>query len=295
MISIRSSGLAKLTIGPESTTPGTAGTPYSLQMTATVAEPKTWSISSGALPPGLAIDASTGPDLRHADGGRPVRLPGARQDERRRAHRHEGARDRRSRAGRDPRNRAVHGRPAARSAEVSVPFDALLAATGGTGTYTWSLTSGALPPGLDSDGRRDRRDPDDRGRLSLHGDRHRHRRPRRQLSGAHHRRREARDLDAAPPSRQGRQGFYYQAKLATRRRRPAATWKIVRGPLPRGIRFDRSAGLLFGIPTRPGRYRVTFEATDALGVKAKKTLAILSSRRRSRRSRPTAESSAGRR
>ena len=54
-----------------------------------------------------------------------------------------------------------------------------------------------------------------------------------------------------------------------------ATWKIVRGPLPRGVRFDRTAGMLFGIPTRPGRFRVTFEATDALGVKATKTLAIV--------------------
>ena len=29
-------------------------------MTASVADPKTWSISSGTLPPGLAIDAATG-------------------------------------------------------------------------------------------------------------------------------------------------------------------------------------------------------------------------------------------
>ena len=38
--------------------------PYSLQMTATVADPKTWSISSGTLPPGLANRRGDGLDLR---------------------------------------------------------------------------------------------------------------------------------------------------------------------------------------------------------------------------------------
>ena len=67
-------GLAKLTLGPESTTPGTAGTPYSLQMTATVAEPKTWTINSGALPPGSRARRGDGAHLGHADRRRPVRL-----------------------------------------------------------------------------------------------------------------------------------------------------------------------------------------------------------------------------
>jgi Putative Ig domain len=56
--------------------------------------------------------------------------------------------------------------------------------------------------------------------------------------------------------------------------KPAA-WGIFRGPLPRGIRFDRTLGTLAGTPRTPGRYRVTFEATDALGVVSKKTLTIL--------------------
>jgi hypothetical protein len=53
-------GLPKLTLGPESTAAATTGTSYSLQMTASVPDAKTWSISSGTLPPGLAIDASSG-------------------------------------------------------------------------------------------------------------------------------------------------------------------------------------------------------------------------------------------
>ena len=32
--------------------------------------------------------------------------------------------------------------------EVSVPFNATIAATGGLGPYTWAVTAGTLPPGL---------------------------------------------------------------------------------------------------------------------------------------------------
>jgi Putative Ig domain len=56
--------------------------------------------------------------------------------------------------------------------------------------------------------------------------------------------------------------------------RPAA-WRLFRGPLPRGIRFDRSLGTLAGTPKIAGRYRVTFEATDALGVVSKRTFSIV--------------------
>ena len=156
---------------------------------------------------------------------------------------------------------------------MSVPFDALLTATGGNGTYTWSLTSGVLPPGLDiADGaisgtpttaglyRFTATVTDTEGRVANY--------PARILI--------AQKLAISTTLfRPARQGFYYQAKLNTVGGVLPRTWRIVRGPLPRGIRFDRSAGLLFGIPTRPGRYRVTFEATDALGVTAKKTLAVL--------------------
>ena len=58
------------------------------------------------------------------------------------------------------------------------------------------------------------------------------------------------------------------------RRRPSEERKVKTGPLPRGIRLDRTLGLLSGTPTRPGRYRVTLEATDALKVTSKTTLLI---------------------
>ena len=265
-------GLSKLTLGPEGANPATAGTPYSLQMTATVAEPKTWSISSGALPAGLGIDASTGlisgtPSAAGEFGFTVLaRMNGdSRSDTKALAI---VVRDQVGILGTEPFT------PARRAVtEVSLTFDATLTATGGTGTYTWSLTSGALPPGLTvADGaitgtataagvyRFTATVTDSEGRVASYP---------------------ATVVVAAKLGistlllRPGKIGKLYAAKVATLGGVKPTTWKIFRGPLARGIRFDRATGRLLGIPTRPGRFPVTFEATDALGVTAKKTLSIL--------------------
>ena len=49
----------------------------------------------------------------------------------------------------------------------------------------------------------------------------------------------------------------------------------VSGPLPKGIKLDRTLGVLAGVPTKPGSYRVTFEAKDGLKVTARKTLRVV--------------------
>jgi len=72
----------------------------------------------------------------------------------------------------------------------------------------------------------------------------------------------------------GRVSKFFQRKLVTTGGVKPALWRLVRGPLPRGVFFDRSAGVLYGYPARAGRYRVTVEATDTLGVKALKTFRI---------------------
>ena len=265
-------GLAKLTLGPEATAPATVSTPYSLQMTATVAEPKTWSISSGALPAGLAIDASTGliSGTPSAAGQFDFTVLAKMNGDARSDTKALGivVREQVGIAGSEPfttARRAV--------TEVSLTFDALLAATGGTGTYTWSLTSGALPPGLTlADG-------------AISGTA--------TTAGVYRFTATATDSEARVANypativvaaklavstlllRPGTVGKLYAAKVATLGGVKPAAWRIFRGSLPRGVRFDRTTGRLLGIPTRPGRYRVTFEATDAFGVVAKKTLMII--------------------
>jgi hypothetical protein len=264
-------GLPKLTLGPESTTAATVGTAYSLQMTASVSDAKTWSISGGALPPGLAIDASTGlisgtPSTAGTYDFTVYAKVNA---------------DSRSDTKalqivvRDPLTVSA-GEPFVSQravGEVSAPFDATIAATGGFGTYTWAVTAGTVPPGLELVNGALTGTPTTAGSYAFIAS----------VTDVEGRKANftahivvAEKLSIATLLlRPGKVGRLYAAKLKTFGGVKPATWRIFRGPLPRGIRFDRTLGALAGIPKTAGRYRVTFEATDALGVVSKKTLSIV--------------------
>jgi hypothetical protein len=263
-------GLPKLTLGPEAATPGTTGRSYSLQMTSTVSDAKTWSISSGALPPGLAIDASSG-----LISGTPTTA--GTYDFTVYAKVNADTRSDTKSLGivvRDPLV-VTAGEPfVSRRAvsEVGVPFDATLGATGGFGTYTWAVATGKMPPGLafvDGAITGTPRIPgsyafivtvtDAEGRKASYT---------------------ARIVVASKLSistlvlKPAKVGKLYAAKLKTLGGVKPTSWRLFRGPLPRGIRFDRFLGTLSGTPRFAGRYRVTFQATDALGVVSKRTLTI---------------------
>ena len=74
-----------------------------------------------------------------------------------------------------------------------------------------------------------------------------------------------------PPARLGRT---YRVKLASTGGLAPKSWKVQRGVLPNGIRLDRALGVLTGLPTRPGRYRMTFQVVDKLGVASSRSLVI---------------------
>ena len=169
-------------------------------MTASVADPKTWSISSGTLPPGLAIDASTGliSGTPTAAGQFDFQVLAKVNSDTRSDTKVLAivVRDQLGILGAEPFTTARRA-----IGEVSVPFDATLTATGGSGTYAWSLTSGALPPGLILEEGAISGTPttagvyaftatltDSEGRVANY-------------PATHRRRAEARRLDAAPPSR----------------------------------------------------------------------------------------------
>jgi len=264
-------GLGKLTIGPESTSPGTMGAPYSLQMTASVPDAKTWSINSGTLPPGVALDANTG-----LISGTPTAVgqfdfqvlakvnADARSDTKNLAI---VIRDPVSIVAAEPfteTRRAV--------GEVTAPFESMLTATGGNGTYTWALSGGSLPAGLVFAEGAISGTPRTAGSFAV------------TISATDSEGRVANyaaRLVIMPKLtistrlfRPGRVDRFFQRKLATAGGIKPLEWRLVRGPLPRGVFFDRTAGELYGYPTRPGRWRATFEAVDAFGVEARKTLSI---------------------
>lgn len=265
-------GLPKLTLGPETTSPGTTGVPYSLQMTATAEGAKTFSINSGALPPGLAIDAATGliSGTPTASGTFDFQVLAKMNEDTRTDTKGLSItiRDPLAIAAEDP-----FGPTQSAVGEVSVPFEAMFTASGGNGTYTWSLGSGTLPPGLDmAEGalsgtpttpgvyRFVARVTDSEGRVANYAAR---------VAVA------AKLAITTPRLAPGRVGKLYRAKVSTTGGLKPTQWRIVRGPLPRGLTFDRTTGRISGLPKRAGFYRVTFEATDSLDVTALKTYRIV--------------------
>lgn len=277
--------IPKLTLGPEqpSVLPATVGAAYSLAMTATIPDPKTWSIvdGSGSLPPGLQIGASDGLisgtpttagtyafTVQATLTTDPLVSP-PRSDQKalqivvRNALVVTG-----------PGGPGVSGMP---PSELAVPFEAVLTATGGTETFLWSLTGGELPPGLalGADGTIAGR-PREAGRFRFTATVTDTEVPTPRTSSFTAVINVAAKLDIVTERlRPGKAGKLYRAKLATSGGVKPTTWKVKKGPLPRGIRLDRTLGILSGTPRKAGTYRVWFEVTDELGVKSTQPLVMV--------------------
>ena len=264
--------IGRLVIGPESVGPGTVGVPYSVAMTATLSEPKAWSISAGALPPGLTLDATSGviAGTPTSAGSFPFTV---------RAVVDELRSDTKALTivVRDPLvvtgSRPFDPRKHLARTEVGIRFAAALSATGGSGTYAWSLSGGGLPPGvaLAPNGRLAGRAggagtyrftvsvADGEGRSAV-------------FDGA---------ISVAPRLeivtrrlRPGSVGRFYRAKLVARGGVPPTRWSAA-GWFVQGLRFDSTHGLLVGTPRDPAVYRFTVEATDALGVTRTRALTLV--------------------
>jgi len=158
--------------------------------------------------------------------------------------------------------------------EVGLPFTAKMTPTGGSGTYTFTLATGALPTGLTlgADGtisgtpsaagvfRATVRLADSEGRTLDYA------------ANFGVAARLALSTVALKPAKAGR---LYRARLASTGGLPVKKWKVLVGPLPKGLHFDPRLGTVSGTPRKAGKYRVTFQVTDGLKVVAKKTLRIV--------------------
>ena len=158
------------------------------------------------------------------------------------------------------------------STEVGVPFDATPPRPAASARTSWSLATGELPGPL-ARGRSDHRYTRTAGTYAFIA----------RVTDAEGRTASyparivvAEKLTVATTIfRPAKVGKLFGAKLKTFGGVAPATWRITLGPLPRGIRFDRTTGILAGIPKKAGTYRVTFEVTDSLGIVAKKTLKLI--------------------
>jgi hypothetical protein len=268
-----------LAIVNESVKPGSLGQPYADTLAAKQVvslnpltgpdAQATWSLQSGALPPGITLSTSgllSGTPTSEGSSQFVVRAQhGSPLDD-----------ETYTLSVRQPVVvRSPFGSVPRPSNEVGIRFGKTFTATGGSGTYTWALVSGALPPGVALDSTRGTitgtpqtagnfafalTATDSEGRLA-------------NASAA---------LTVAPrlairtlrvkPAKLART---YQMKLATAGGVQPVKWRVVRGTFPPGVKLSQKAGTIAGTPRRIGSFPVTLEARDALGAKSRTTLVLI--------------------
>jgi len=244
-------------------TPGFVGQPYSFQLTATGGGTPTWSLASGSLPPGLALNAATGLisgtptqlgdghfQIKVADGNRsnvqtytlpvvePLRITS----------------------------------PARAAAPLGRPVSLQLAATGGRAPYHWSATG--LPAGLALNA--------DTGEISGIAESAGSSAVDVTVSDAVGLQQTAsvsivvagklRLAKASLPAL--RVGRRYSARIGVGGGLAPRTWAVVGGSLPPGIALGRHSGIVAGVPTRAGVWRVKVRVTDATGARASRTVTL---------------------
>lgn len=266
----------KLTIGPEQSgvTTGTVGTSYSLAMTANLTDAKTWSIVAGQLPTGLAINASTGLiSGTPTTAGTYTFTVQAAIDAQRTDTKSLAIVVRAPLAITAPARLFQNGTRTART-EVGLSFLAGFEATGGLEPYVWTQ-SGTLPLGIEfdvSDG-------------SLTGEPEEGGTSRFTVSVADA---EGRTISytgtivvaerltvVTRRLKRGKVGRLYRSKLVSTGGVTPVSWRIKRGPLPKGIRFDRTTGSFVGTPAKAGIWIVTVEIVDALRVKVTTNVVVV--------------------
>jgi hypothetical protein len=135
-----------LTVACASMTTGTVGVPYNSAITVSGGTgPYTFAVTSGSLPPGLTLNANTGAITGTPTTAGPFSFAVTVTDSTLGIH-----------ATATTSNCSINIAPPtltvacadAVTGTVGVPYSSAITVTGGTGPYTFAVTSGSLPPGL---------------------------------------------------------------------------------------------------------------------------------------------------
>jgi hypothetical protein len=263
--------------------PGTVNQPYSVKFTVTAVtslNPRqgsptsaTWSIQSGSLPTGVTLSSDG------VLGGTPTQ-EGSWTFVVRAERGNVSDRETKTLTVRQPLavNSPLKTSAAPQRLEVGVPYTLAQSATGGSGSFNWTLASGTLPAGLqlNPDGTITGtpttpgsspvaiKVSDTEGRSTT-------------LNATFV---VASQLAVTPAKlKSAIANRAYRQRLERIGGVAPLEWKLVRGKLPKGVTLAKRLGLLLGKPTKAGNYRFAVEAVDALGVKssANFTLAVKSS------------------
>jgi hypothetical protein len=243
----------------------TAGTAYSLQLTAQGGGTQTWSLQSGALPAGLQLSS----------GGLLSGTPTATGDFTFKVQVSDGTRV-------ATQTYTLSVVAPLKIADVHVPagevartFSLQLAASGGKSGYKWSVAPGsALPAGVTLDAAS--------GTIS----------GKPTVAGTYPVKLTVTDalglsatvvikLTFAPQLeltsttlRTATVGRAFLARLVASGGVGARSWSLVRGKLPAGIHFSRRTGTLSGTPRRAGKSTIVVQVKDALGAVSRATLVL---------------------
>ncbi|MFI5115777.1 MAG: beta strand repeat-containing protein [Terriglobales bacterium] len=266
VLSINIRGAVSIT--PPTLPGGTVGSPYLATLTETGGlPPYTWSVSSGSLPNGLTLTSNSdgtgtisgtpttlGPytfTVQVADGETPPATGNS-----------------------GSLNIYIEGfvtisNTSLPDGNVAIFYDTQLIATGGLAPYTWSLTSGSLPPGLSL--------TTTSGVISGTPT----------TTGAYPITVQVVDSESTPATASGMftitinptpplqvttsslpagtQGVRYLNSLAATGGVPPYSWSLTAGPLPAGLTLS-GTGIISGTPTgNSGTFPITAQVTDTLG------------------------------
>jgi len=260
--------VSTLTITTSSLPATTVGVAYNQTLTASGGTtPYTWAISSGSLPAGLSLVASTG-----AITGTPTAAGTSNFTSRVT----DNAAATATKALSIVVNPAISITTSSLPADtVSVAYNQTLSATGGTGALTWAIYSGTLPTGLSLN--------TSTGAITGTPS----------ASGTSNFTVRATDTVSASATKalsivvnpvpsittsslpNGTVGASYNQTLARTGGTTPFTWAISSGSLPAGLSLVASTGVVSGTPTASGTSNFTARVTDNVGATATKALSIV--------------------